>query len=169
MLPHRTTTALILTSLLATACRTDPVQGVLVAGFVDEEPSVRTVVIPASEDGELQLHYVLEGNDRICVMTGEVPLRNLFLHSRCDGVTGTGKLSCNDGRSLNLEWTLTSCNGGYGRSMEFAGPTFFFGFDANEEKARQQMKKAQAEPRPSNERSFFDSMPGLGRLPLHWH
>ncbi len=106
---------------------------------------VTAIVIPPPENGEYRMHYALHHGDGVCLLTGQIADENTLFFSACEGVSGTGKISCNDGRALNLQWSLTSCRGGYGRSIEHAGPSFFFGFEQDEEKAFDQLKKAQQE------------------------
>lgn len=165
MLTNRTTAVLILSSVIATACRTEPIQGFLTVGFVGEEPMTRTIIIPPPEDGEYEVHYVIEKDDRICVLTGRIPLENMLFSNFCDGLTGYGKLSCNDGRAMGLQWTLTSCEGGYGRSTEFAGSTFHLGFESTEKKARQQFENAQLEGKTPSPRRLLDVNPAHFRAP----
>lgn len=146
MVKNIITTALIFSSsLITTACRTDSVQGVLVGRFADEEPMVSAIAIPPAEHGDYRMHYALHQGDGVCLLTGRISDENVFFFSGCEGVSGIGKISCNDGRALDLQWTLTSCQGGYGRSIAHAGPAFFFGFEQNEQKARGQLEKAQQE------------------------
>ena len=56
-------------------------------------------------------------------------------------------LSCNNGHSLNLQWRMTSCEGGRGRSVEYSGATFHFGFSASEKGALAELEKARLETR----------------------
>lgn len=140
------TTALILSSsLIATACVTENVRGVLVGGFSDTEPVVTSIVIPASQDGEYDFHYGFRYQNSVCLLTGEIPTPMIPFIEPCDGLRGTGRVSCNDGRRLTLQWALTSCQGGYGRSDEGAESGFFFGFGSSEELARDQLRKARHE------------------------
>lgn len=146
MVKNIITTALIFSSsLITTACRTESVQGVLVGRFADEEPMVTEIVIPPAEDGEFRMHYALHQGDGVCLLTGRISDESVFFFGGCEDVSGIGRISCNDGRALDLQWTLTSCQGGYGRSIEHAGPGFFFGFEQDEEKARGQLEMAQQE------------------------
>ena len=151
--------ALIVSSMLATGCWTDePAHGYLAVSFDDGELLTRPIVVSPPEDGEYRLYYALEKNDKICVLRGQIPQEGLFfLNPRCESLTGTGMLACNNGQSLNLQWSMTSCQGGHGRSIEFAGSTFHFGFERTEEGALAQLRKAQLEekepPKKANSRS----------------
>ena len=140
-----TTVAILSSALLTAGCRTEDAHGFLAGKFVDEEPMLASVVIPPAERGEYPMYFALHQGDRTCLLTGTNFEENFLFFSRCEGVSGTGRISCNDGRALNLQWTLTSCLGGYGRSIESEGPSFFFGFESNEEKALDQLKKAEQE------------------------
>lgn len=145
LLRRSTTTVLIVSSLAATACRTDAVPAFLAVRIADEEAVVRPILVPSPENGQYQLYYAVERGDAICALTGLIPIEDLPLHHWCEGMNGIGKLSCNDGEILNLQWTLTSCQGGYGRSVEFAGSTFYFGFDTTTEAALAQLDTAQVD------------------------
>jgi hypothetical protein len=136
--------ALICSSaLITTACRTGATQGVLVGGFADEELMVATIVIPLPEKGEYRIHFALHHGDRACLLTGRVFEKTGLFFDSCDGLSGTGKISCNDGRVQNLRWSMPSCRGGSGRSIEPASPDFFFGFGLDEDSARMQLKTVQ--------------------------
>jgi len=146
MLKSVMTTALVCSSsLFTTACSTEVVRGVLVGNFIDEEPMVTSIVIPASSDGEYHMHFGLLQDKRVCLLTGEIPTATISFFQACEGLSGPAKISCNDGRSLNLRWSLSSCRGGYGRSDERADSRFFFGFGDSEERARDQLDKARQE------------------------
>lgn len=140
MLRSILTTALLCSS--TTACVTEDVRGVLVGGFSDTEPIVTSIVIPASQDGEYHIHYGFRQEGSVCLLTGEIPTDRIPLFQPCEGLRGTGRISCNDGRTQNLQWVLTSCKGGYGRSEERASSIFHFGFGDSEEHAREQMNEA---------------------------
>ena len=143
MLKNVMTTALICSSsLIVTACSTEDVRGVLVGNFIDEETMVTSIVIPASRGGEYHMHFGLLQDKRVCLLSGDIPTAPLSFFQPCEGLSGPAKISCNDGRSLNLRWFLTSCQGGYGRSDERADSRFFFGFGDSEERARDQLDKA---------------------------
>ena len=83
----------------------------------------------------------------MCVLRGQIPQEGLFFYPRCDSLKGTGMLSCNNGHSLNLQWRMTSCKGGRGRSVEFSGASFHFGFANTENDAPSELEKAQLETR----------------------
>jgi len=146
MLRNIATTALLCSSsLITTACVTDDVRGILVGGFSDTEPTVIPIVIPAPQDGEYHIHYGFTQEGRVCLLTGEIPTDRIAFFEPCEGLRGTGRISCNDGRMLNLRWVLTSCQGGYGRSDAHADSSFYFGFGESEEHARDQLSKARHE------------------------
>jgi len=160
LLRNCTTTALIISSALAAGCRTDEAtHAYLAVAFVDGELLTRSIIVPPPEDGEYRLYYALESKDKICVLRGQIPDEGLFfLNPLCESRTGTGMLSCNNGESLSLQWAMTSCQGGNGRSIESAGSRFHFGFETTEDGALAQLRKAQTEakepekktkPRPS--------------------
>lgn len=144
MLKNVLTTAVICaSSLLISACRSGNTPAVLVAGFGDEEPTITTITIPPSEWGEYSLRVPVPHGDRVCLLTGRIPEKKImFLFDACEGVSGTGKISCNDGRAEDVQWSMASCRGGYGRSMRTASPGFFFGFGPDEEYAFNQLRTA---------------------------
>jgi hypothetical protein len=134
--------------MLATGCWTDEVaHGYLAVEFEDGELLTRPIIIPPAEDGEYRLYYALESRDKICVLRGQMPQEGFFFYPRCESLKGTGMLSCNDGHSLNLQWRMTSCEGGRGRSVEYSGATFHFGFSTSEKGALNELEKAQLETR----------------------
>ena len=148
MFRNGTTTALILSSVLATGCWTDDVaHGYLAVEFEDGEVLTRPIVIPPAEEGEYRLYYALESRGKVCVLRGQIPQEGLFFYPRCDSLKGTGMLSCNNCHSLNLQWRMTSCEGGRGRSVEYSGATFHFGFSASEKGALAELEKARLETR----------------------
>jgi hypothetical protein len=132
-------------SLITAACVSEDVRGVLVGGFSDADPIVTAIVIPASQDGEYHLHYGFRQEDRVCLLSGELPTASIPYFQSCAGLRGTGKISCNDGRALNLKWVLDSCQSGYGRSDGRADSRFTFGFGDSEERGRDQLEKARRE------------------------
>ena len=144
MLKRLLTTALVCSSpLLISACRSDNTPAVLVAGFGDEEPTLTTIAIPPSEWGEYSLRFPVYHGDRVCLLTGQIPEKKImYLFDACEGVSGTGKISCNDGRAEDVQWSMASCIGGYGRTIGSASPGFFFGFGATEEYALNQLRTA---------------------------
>ena len=144
MLKNVLTTALICSSsLLISACRSGNTPAVLIAGFADEEPTLTTITIPPSEWGEYSLRFPVQHGDRVCLLTGRIPEKKfMLLFDSCAGVSGTGKISCNDGRVEDVQWSMASCIGGYGRSTDPASPGFFFGFGATEAYALNQLKTA---------------------------
>jgi hypothetical protein len=144
MLRKTLTTALICSSsLLIGACRNEQTSAVLAAGFADEDPQVSTVTLPPAEWGEYSMQFPLLRNDRVCLLTGRIPDKKIMiLFDACEGITGTGKISCNDGRVLDVQWSMASCRSGHGRSIGPASPGFFFGFGLTEENALSQHKAA---------------------------
>lgn len=165
---NRTTTALIISSMLATGCWTDEAtQGYLAVAFEDGELLTRPILIPPAEDGEYRLYFALEARDKICVLRGQIPEEGLFFYPRCESLKGTGMLSCNNGHSLNLQWRMTSCQGGRGRSIEFSEPTFHFGFASTESGALTELEKAQLETRALShvKRSQGRAQPAPGSTP----
>lgn len=134
--------------MFATGCWTDDVaHGYLAVEFEDGELLTRPIIIPPAEEGEYRLYYALESRDKVCVLRGQIPQEGLFFYPRCESLKGTGMLSCNNGHSLNLQWRMTSCQGGRGRSVEFSGATFHFGFADTENGALNELEKAQLETR----------------------
>ena len=144
MLKKLLTTALVCSSsILVSACRNDQAPAILAAGFGDEDPALTTVSLPPAEWGEYSMQFPLLRNDRVCLLTGRIPDKKIMiLFDACEGITGTGKISCNDGRVLDVQWSMASCRTGYGRSIGPASPGFFFGFGPNEENALSQLKAA---------------------------
>ena len=154
MLSKLVTTALIASSsLITTGCRTDDVQGVLAGAFANEAPIVNSIVIPASATGEYYMHHALLHDESVCLLTGQIALPAIPFFYSCKGLSGTGRISCNDGRALDVDWSLTSCQGGYGRSKESGGSRFYFGFGDNEARALDQLKKARTNGEPRAARS----------------
>ena len=144
MLKNFLTTALVCSSsLLISACRSDYTPAVLVTEFADEPPSLTTVTLPPAEWGEYSMRFPLLYEDRVCLLTGRIPeIKIMLLFNACEGISGTGKISCNDGRVQDVEWSMASCRAGYGRSVGAASPGFFFGFGLTEENALGQLKAA---------------------------
>ena len=145
MLKNVLTTALVCSSsLLISACRGDHTPAVLASGFADEPPAFAAVTLPPAEWGEYSMQFPLLRDDRVCLLTGRIPeIKIMLLFDACEGISGTGKISCNDGRVLDVQWSMASCRAGYGRSIGAASPAFFFGFGATEENALNQLKAAQ--------------------------
>ena len=80
MFRNGTTTALILSSVLATGCWTDDVaHGYLAVEFEDGEVLTRPIIIPPAEEGEYRLYYALESRDKVCVLRGRIPQQGFFL------------------------------------------------------------------------------------------
>jgi len=156
LLRNCTTTALIISSVLAAGCRTDEAtHAYLAVAFEDGEQLTRPIIVPPPEDGEYRLYYALETKDKICVLRGQIPDEGIFfLYPLCESRTGTGMLSCNNGDSLNLQWVMTSCQGGHGRSVEFSGSSFHFGFESTEEGALAQLRKAQTEAKDPEKKTW---------------
>ena len=144
MLKNVLTTALVCSSsLLIGACRNEQTSAMLAAGFGDEEPQIAAVTLPPAEWGEYSMQFPLLRNDRVCLLTGRIPDKKIMiLFDACEGISGTGKISCNDGRVLDVQWSMTSCRAGYGRSIGSASPAFLFGFGPTEENALSQLKAA---------------------------
>lgn len=141
MLKNMITTALICsTPLLTTACRTEGARAVLVGRFTGEEPMITSIAIPQPERGEYAMHFALHQGETLCVLAGSIPEDNVPFFERCEGLSGRGSISCNNGRFSDVTWTLTSCHGGYGRSVGSLGPGFSFGFDQDKEKAIEQLR-----------------------------
>lgn len=137
-------TSLIVSSSLITAgCRTEAVRGVVVGRFVDEQPMAASVLIPASNEAVFPIYVELRQSDTVCLLSGEIREGIVPLFDICEGASGSGNISCNDGRTLKLEWTLSSCQGGNGRSTNSVGSRFFFGFDLTGKKALDQLTAAQ--------------------------
>jgi len=139
------TASICLIALVTSACRSGNATGVLVGGFADEKPIFRTKIVLPSRDEEYQLRYELHQGNTVCLLTGKLPREELPTFNNCKGQTGTGRISCNDGRAMNLQWTLTSCEGGMGWSVETTGPSFFFGFEHDKERALDQLAQAMRE------------------------
>lgn len=133
---------LVACSWITAACRTEAIHGVLVGGFVDEEPMSTTVLIHPSDEGAFPLHFELRQGDTICLLTGEIGPGIVPFFEICEGSKGSGNISCNDGRSANLQWSLSSCQGGNGRSVDDSDSRFLFGFEQTEEKAWDQLMAA---------------------------
>lgn len=137
-----TTTLICSSSMITTACRTTDTRAVLVGQFADEELMVTPIVIPQPAGGEYQLYIALRQGDGLCVLSGAIPEDDALFFGHCENLSGAGNISCNNGRSAQVQWTLTSCQGGHGRSIRKYGPDFFFGFDQDKEKAIEQLRKA---------------------------
>lgn len=138
-----TTTLICSSSLITTACRTAGAHAVLAGQFADEELVVTPIVIPPPEGGEYQMYISLRQGEGLCVLAGAIPEDDALFFSRCDNLSGTGRISCNNGRSAQVRWALTSCQSGHGRSIGKFGPDFFFGFDQDKEKAIEQLREAE--------------------------
>ena len=130
-------------SLLTAACRTEETHAILVGRFADEETMLASIVIPALEDGEYPMYFALAQGETLCVLAGSIPDDNALFFKRCEGLSGKGSISCNNGRSSDVSWTLSSCHGGHGRSIGNLGPGFSFGFEQDKEKAVRQLRKAE--------------------------
>ena len=132
-------------SLSTSACRIGNSAGVgVVAGhFADQPLSINTVTFLLPEEGRSQMHFPLYLGDTVCLLTGQITEEEVSVFKSCAGGNGVGRMSCNDGRTLALQWVLTSCQGGYGYSIGSAAPAFLFGFELTEEGARDQLMKLQ--------------------------
>jgi len=59
----------------------------------------------------------------------------------CAGQRGRGRVSCSDGRRMNIEWFATSCTTGYGEGADKGGTTFRFAFGFDDATAQQELAK----------------------------
>jgi S1-C subfamily serine protease len=59
----------------------------------------------------------------------------------CAGQRGRGRVSCSDGRRMNIEWFATSCSTGYGEGADKDGVTFRFAFGFDDATAQQELAK----------------------------
>jgi S1-C subfamily serine protease len=59
----------------------------------------------------------------------------------CSGQRGKADLSCEDGRTAELDWLAKSCTTGYGRGKDSEGNKFVFSFGENEQEARNYVTK----------------------------
>lgn len=130
-------------SLLTAACRTEETRAVLVGRFAGEEAMVASIVIPPQEGGEYPMYFALAQGETLCVLAGSIPDDDTLFFKRCEGLSGKGSISCNNGRSSDVSWTLSSCHGGHGRSIGNLGPGFSFGFEQSKEKATRQLHEAE--------------------------
>ena len=99
MFRNGTTTALILSSVLATGCWTDDVaHGYLAVEFEDGEVLTRPIVIPPAEEGEYRLYYALESRGKVCVLRGA----ELHIEHACESPGFIKRPSTLHGRKVDV-------------------------------------------------------------------
>jgi len=137
-------TALVLAFCLANAsCRSEYAHGVLVARFSDRSPIFRAKIALPSSGESYQLVYELRQGPLSCSLTAALLDNELPVLGDCAGRSGSGKISCSDGREFPLSWSLASCRGGFGRSQNPGRPVFLFGFGLDPDQALDQLDEAE--------------------------
>lgn len=130
--------------LIVSACNPDKRNGVFVAEFANESNLLifkPNITLPSPED-DYRFNYELRKGATVCTLTGELDIKEAPPDDECPGTKGRGKISCNDGKSMKLRWSLTSCRGGFGKSTSKGNTKLYFGFDRNKERALDQLNKA---------------------------
>lgn len=127
--------------LSISACRTGSrtESGVIASHFADQPVSINPVSYLLPEEGRSQMHLPVYLGDTVCLLTGQISEEEVSVFKSCAGGNGVGRMSCNDGRTLELQWVLSSCQGGYGYSIGSTKPAFLFGFEGTELGAREQL------------------------------
>ena len=133
----------IMLPLVITTCQREKGFGMLVAEYSDG--STRTlfrtkVLLPKPEDG-YRFSYELRSGDKVCTLTGELDIKEIPAADECTGTKGRGKIVCNDGKPMKVRWSMSSCQGGSGRSMGKGKARFFFGYAHNKERAQDQLAR----------------------------
>ena len=136
-----------LTAALAlAACGMNSGRAVLVAELGESRYPIKArVEFPAAEDG-FKFGYDLRQGDKTCVLTGRPDeRRGARFPDDCDGIKGSGRLTCTDGADARIAWIMTSCRSGYGWTIRRGGTSFRFGFSHNKDRALDQLERAQHE------------------------
>ena len=131
---------------LLAACGSNSGRATLVAELGDSRYPIKAKVdFPAAEDG-FKFGYDLRQNDKTCVLTGHPDVRRgSSFPDDCEGIRGSGRLTCTDGADARIVWVMTSCRSGYGWTIRRGGTAFHFGFSHNKDRALDQLERAQRE------------------------
>ena len=124
------------------ACRTEEAHGVLVGRFSDQDTLLKAKITLPTTVGIFPLRFELRHGTLSCFLTATFPEKAPQAMNECAGRSSSGEISCNDGRALPLNWSLTSCYGGFGQSSNPGRSTFSFGFGANPDQALDQLEEA---------------------------
>lgn len=119
---------------------TAEVRGILVARFDDGQHFAPKRISTPSAGTDKELRITVSSRKRSCEMNLALPPNA----GGCEPFIGLGLLSCSDGRRFDLEWTMTSCHSGFGRSSGDGEPLFAFGFSGDVEGALDQLESARA-------------------------
>jgi hypothetical protein len=97
-------------------CRDDEVRGIFIARFTDDSALfLKRIAIPDSMDREFRLSLV--NKKYTCELRVSIPLE-LAQADQCDRDGGNGTVICSNAREVPVVWKMTSCHGGFGRSIE---------------------------------------------------
>ena len=129
--------------LALAACRQEDEHGVLVGRFSDQDtlPLRAKISLPFSEE-QPELLYKLHDGSLSCGLTATLPNKGFLFNNDCAGLHGEGEISCNDGRKQALNWMLTSCQSGFGRTADHSIPSFTFAFGPTPDRALDQLEEA---------------------------
>lgn len=144
--------------MACSVCWAAETPGILVARFDDGLHSApKRIHIPAP-GVEKELKITVGSRKRSCEVSLVLPSDPTSGNAECDHVAAPGMLSCSDGRKLNLDWVMTSCHSGFGRSVGNGEPTFAFGFSGYLDGALDQLETART-------KLISESRIGVEKLP----
>ena len=130
-------------------CRDDEVRGIFIARFTDDSALfLKRIAIPDSMDREFRLSLV--NKKYTCELRVSIPLE-LAQADQCDRDGGNGTVIFSNAREVPVVWKMTSCHGGFGRSIEGVEPAFVFGFSSNLYGAQNQLEQATHTKFPAQE------------------
>ena len=110
-------------------------RGYLFGRFSDRDGLIKAIIELPKGEQLPELDYELRRGSFSCLLTARLTEDATPSAYGCAGRHGSGAISCNDGRKLPLNWSLSSCRGGFGRSPEDRTPMFFFGFGTDPDRA----------------------------------
>lgn len=133
---------LLASCLTVAACHSEGSHVVLVGRFSNQGPVLKAKMnLPSSEE-PYHFRAELRQGDFSCTLSAKLADDTQQGARDCAGRKGSGQIHCNDGKKSTVEWMLTSCRSGFGRSVSRSEPRFIFGFNRDPDRAIDQLEKA---------------------------
>lgn len=117
----------VLASLIG--CQQTDVSGTLVAQFRDGRKMFKKRLDSISIVYKQKVLLTIVQGKLSCDLLLYPPARALTTANENGASVGTGELSCNDGRKMDLTWVKVSDRSGFGYGSNKGGSAFSFGFD----------------------------------------
>lgn len=134
---------LLASCLAVAACHSEGARVILVGRFPNQGPILKAKVeLPSSED-PYRFRSELSQGVLSCTLSAKLVDDGPLGANDCAGRKGSGKITCNDGKKSTIEWILTSCRSGFGRSVSRSEQSFVFGFNRDPDRAIDQLEKAE--------------------------